>query len=83
MLAINIEDVINVLNSCKSYLIALGVILALVHGHYDRSDETAETEKEIYPLTELDRISSGGCCDREHDLLGTDVQHDLTGNRKE
>ena len=30
MLAINIEDVINVLNSCKSYLIALGVILALV-----------------------------------------------------
>ena len=30
MLAINIEDVINVLNSCKLYLIALGVILALV-----------------------------------------------------
>ena len=29
MLAINIEDVIKVLNSCKSYLIALGVILAL------------------------------------------------------
>ncbi len=29
MLAINIEDVINVLNSCKPYLIALGVILAL------------------------------------------------------
>ena len=75
MLAINIEDVINVLNSCKSYLIALGVILALV--------VVITIEKEIYPLTELDRISSGGCCDREHDLLGTDVQHDLTGNRKE
>ena len=30
MLAINLEDVINVLKSCKLYLIALGVILALV-----------------------------------------------------
>lgn len=30
MLAINIDDVINVLNTCKPYLIALGVILALV-----------------------------------------------------
>ncbi len=29
MLAINIDDVINVLNSCKPYLIALGVVLAL------------------------------------------------------
>lgn len=30
MLAINIDDVINVLNSCKNYLIALAVILAVV-----------------------------------------------------
>ena len=30
MLAINIDDVINVLNTCKPYLIALGVILAAV-----------------------------------------------------
>ena len=29
MLAINMDDVINVLNSCKPYLIALGVVLAL------------------------------------------------------
>ena len=29
MLAINIDDVINVLNTCKPYLIALSVILAL------------------------------------------------------
>ena len=29
MLAINIDDVINVLNTCKPYLIALGIILAL------------------------------------------------------
>ena len=29
MLAINIDDVINVLNSCKPYLIALGVVLLL------------------------------------------------------
>ena len=30
MLAINIEDVINVLNSCKNYLIALGIIFAVI-----------------------------------------------------
>lgn len=30
MLAINIDDVMNVLNTCKPYLIALGIILALV-----------------------------------------------------
>ena len=29
MLAINMDDVINVLNSCKPYLIALGIALAL------------------------------------------------------
>lgn len=29
MLAINMDDVVNVLNSCKPYLIALGVVLAL------------------------------------------------------
>ena len=29
MLAINMDDVVNVLNSCKPYLIALGIILAL------------------------------------------------------
>ncbi|MDD7636665.1 MAG: glycoside hydrolase family 3 C-terminal domain-containing protein, partial [Clostridiales bacterium] len=29
MLAINIQDVMNVLNSCKPYLIALGIVLAL------------------------------------------------------
>lgn len=29
MLAINMDDVINILNSCKPYLIALGVVLAL------------------------------------------------------
>ena len=30
MLAINIDDVINVLNTCKPYLIALAVILAII-----------------------------------------------------
>ena len=29
MLAINMDDVINVLNSCKPYLIALGIALAI------------------------------------------------------
>ncbi len=29
MLAINMDDVVNVLNSCKPYLIALGIVLAL------------------------------------------------------
>ena len=29
MLAINMDDVINVLNSCKPYLIALGIALAM------------------------------------------------------
>ena len=29
MLAINMDDVINVLNSCKPYLIALGIVLEL------------------------------------------------------
>ena len=43
--------------------------------------QDGKTEKEIRPRTELDRISAGTCSYREHDLLWTNVQHDLTGYR--
>ena len=82
MLAINIDDVINVLNTCKPYLIALGVILALAVVITIAVMKLPKPKKKFIVLR-AGSLSSCACCDCEYDLLGTNVQYDFTGNRKE
>ena len=83
MLAINIDDVINVLNTCKPYLIALGVILALAVVITIAVKKLPKPKKKLIRAQSWIRISSCICCNCEYDLLGTDVQYDFIGNRKE
>ena len=69
MLAINMDDVINVLNSCKPYLIVLGIALAIA------IIVTGEKGS-------MDCIPYGSSCDYQPDLLYSNVKYDLTCNGK-
>ena len=77
MLAINMADVVNVLNTCKPYLIGFGIVLAIA-----LIVLIAAFKKKTGTFTgwNCNSVSIG---DRsKYDLLGTDVKHDLSCNRK-
>ena len=87
MLAINMDDVINVLNSCKTYMIALGIALAIAkkeNRNYCNCGmhEIKKTGKETGEKGSMDRIPYGSSCDYQPDLLYSNVKYDLTCNGK-
>ena len=71
MLAINMADVVNVLNTCKPYLIGFGIVLAIALIVLIAAFKLKKTKRK---LVRGDRS--------KYDLLGTDVKHDLSCNRK-
>lgn len=81
MLAINMDDVINVLNSCKPYLIALGIALAIA---IIVTVACMKLKKPVKKLVKgsMDRIPYGSSCDYQPDLLYSNVKYDLTCNGK-
>jgi len=81
MLAINMDDVINVLNSCKPYLIALGIALAIA------IIVTVACMKLKKPVKKLVRKEAWiaflmAAVDYQSDLLYSNVKYDLTCNGK-
>ena len=82
MLAINMDDVINVLNSCKPYLIALGIALAIAIIVTVACMKIEKTGKETGEKGSMDRIPYGSSCDYQSDLLYPNVKYDLTCNGK-
>lgn len=79
MLAINMADVVNVLNTCKPYLIGFGIVLAIALIVLIAAFKLKKT-KGTFTGWNCNSVSIG---DRsKYDLLGTDVKHDLSCNRK-
>ena len=77
MLAINMADVVNVLNTCKPYLIGFGIVLAIALIVLIEKDKK---KTGTFTGWNCNSVSIG---DRsKYDLLGTDVKHDLSCNRK-
>ena len=81
MLAINMDDVINVLNSCKPYLIALGIACTRNYCNCGMH-EIEKTGKETGEKGSMDCIPYGSSCDYQPDLLYSNVKYDLTCNGK-
>ena len=82
MLAINMDDVINVLNSCKPYLIALGIALAIAIIVTVACMKLKKPVKKLVRKEGMDRIPYGSSCDYQSDLLYSNVKYDLTCNGK-
>ena len=82
MLAINMADVVNVLNTCKPYLIGFWSCFRDRSDRADRGIQTEQDQKKTGPLRGGHRDPAGTGRSSKHDLLRTDEQHDLTGNRK-
>lgn len=82
MLAINMDDVINVLNSCKPYMIALGIALAIAIIVTVACMKLKKAGKETGEKGSMDRIPYGSSCDYQSDLLYSNVKYDLTCNGK-
>ena len=79
MLAINMADVVNVLNTCKPYLIGFGIVLAIALIVLIAAFKLKKTKRKLV------RSQAGMAILLAVvivDLLGTDVKHDLSCNRK-
>jgi len=72
MLAINMADVVNVLNTCKPYLIGFGIVLAIALIVLIAAFKLKKTKRKLVRIGDRSK----------YDLLGTDVKHDLSCNRK-
>ena len=82
MLAINMADVVNVLNTCKPYLIGFAAVLVLaliviiaVHKMKKRKPKTDSLGSRNCNIPVIGNRS-------EYDLLWTNVKLDFTGNRE-
>ena len=81
-LAINMADVVNVLNTCKPYLIGFGIVLAIALIVLIAAFKLKKTKRKLVRSQAGIAILLALVIVSKYDLLGTDVKHDLSCNRK-